>query len=730
MGDFLKEEKLYYLFVFLSSFLILLTYLGFSLYKSNLFVFIISFILLSLFDISKKILAFFKKHERVILLSVIILAISILVRAGIIDSGIIAIQDYPIHYFTHYLMATKIFPQYHSINGMYLNYQLGYSPLYDHPPGGPLLTTILWYLNLKQVPFWAVFRFVVAISFILPILSVYYLSKTFGFHPFVSILSALLWLTWFHEYFIDGTFISYYSLSFGIFSIAFFVKYLDFREKRNLLASGLFLALSLLFQSMFYPFFVFSLFLLSLMRKKIKEFFYVFIISFLSGFVYFADFLSWDYSFQIFSKQATFFPHMYDINRAFWSHFYLLSVFIVIISLSLLVYSSSKKSKWKIDYLFLVAISLIGLSFLLNFFQTRVKILMLNIFSNIFLIERVTFLNRVFFCTIAAYSIYHIINTKKQFLIAFVLSLLIVHIFTFILYLFDSWYNSDSRFFEYIYGWKLKDWYSLKLDDGVLKNKPKKDVVELFTFLKENTTKDARIIVEDSRWGKLGGNIMALLAPFTDKFFVGGLHQGVFIEGDTWFVDGVIFGKNISEYSEIELAEKLEEYNVKWIVAWTNESKSSLSNLQTFKKIYETSNKLFQVYEYSNLMPSYIYVENGNASVKIVNDDKIIVELKNVVEGEKIVLKFRYEKYWHAFYDGKEMPIKKCGILICMEAPFSGNYSIMLSYQEGNLLKVGKMISLISLISLFIYLLKTSFIQVDFDKRAFGLREKRRLYSM
>jgi hypothetical protein len=613
---------------------------------------------------------------------------------------------------------------------MYLNYQLGYSPLYDHPPAGPLLTTILWYLTLKQVPLWAVFRFVVVISFILPVFSVYYLSKTFRFHPFVSILSALLWLTWFHEYFIDGTFISYYSLSFGIFSIAFFVKYLEFGERKNLLASGLFLALSLLFQSMFYPFFVFSLFLLSLMRKRIKEFFYVFIISFLSGFVYFADFLSWDYSFQIFSKQTTFFPHMYDINRAFWLHFYLLSVFIVIISLPLLVYSSSKKSKWKIDYLFLVAVSLIVLSFLLNFFQTKVKFLMLNIFSNIFLIERVTFLDRVFFCIIAAYSIYHITNTKKQFLITLVLSLLIVHIFTFVLYLFDSWYNSDSKYFEYIYGWKLKDWYSLKLDDGVLKNKPKKDVVELFSFLKENTTKDARIIVEDSRWGKLGGNIMALLAPFTDKFFVGGLHQGVFIEGDTWFVDGVIFGKNITEYSESELIKKLEEYNVKWIVAWTNESKSFLSNLPAFEKIYETSNKLFQVYEYSNLMPSYIYVENGNTSVKIVNDDKIIVELKNAVKGEKIVLKFRYEKYWHAFYDGKEMPIEKCGILICMEAPFSGNYSIMLSYQEGNLLKLGKMISLISLISLFIYLLKTSFIQVDFDKRAFGLREKRRLYSM
>jgi hypothetical protein len=276
----------------------------------------------------------------------------------------------------------------------------------------------------------------------------------------------------------------------------------------------------------------------------------------------------------------------------------------------------------------------------------------------------------------------------------------------------------------------LKDWYSLKLDDGVLKNKPKKDVVELFSFLKENTTKDARIIVEDSRWGKLGGNIMALLAPFTDKFFVGGLYQGVFIEGDTWFVDGVIFGKNITEYSESDLTKKLEEYNVKWIVVWTNKSKSYIGNLSTFKKIYETSNKLFQVYEHSNIVPSYIYVGDGNASVKILNDDKIIISLNNVSKGGGILLKFRYEKYWHAFYDGKEIPIEKCGILMCMEAPSSGTYSIILLYREGNLLKLSKMISLASLISLSIYLLKTSFIKIYWDKRAFELREKRKLYSI
>lgn len=716
----------------ISSLLILLTYLGFKLYSSHLFIFLIVFVLLNFFKPSATFFAYFKKHEKKLLAAIMFFTLLILLRAGIVDEGIIAIQDYPIHYFVHNLMATKMISHYHSINGMYLNYQLGYSPLYDHPPAGPLLSTFLWYLSLKKIPFWAIFRFVVALSFILPIFSIYYLSKTFGFHSFVSILSTILWISWFHEYFIDGTFISYYSLSFGLLSLAFFIKSLNSKEKKYIIISSIFLAFSLLFQSMLYPFFLFSLFLVCVLRKNYKKFMLVFLLSLAIGSIYFANLLSWNYTFQIFSKQPFVFPHMYDIHRAFWLHFYLLSVFPVMLALPLLLYHFPSSLKWRVEYLLLVSIFLILISFSLNFLQTRVNIPIISLLSNIFLLERVSFLNRCFFCILASLSVYYLLTAplKENFLKTLVLSLLIVYVLTFFHYLFESWYNSESELFEYIYGWKLKDWYSLKLDNGILKNRPKAEVMELFDFLEKNTTKDARIIVEDSRWGKLGGNIMTLLALFTDKFFVGGLHQGVFIEGDTWFVDGVIFGKSIAEYSEDELAKKLEKYNVKWIVVWTNKSKSFLSSLPKFKKIYETSHGLFQVYEYSNLLPSYIYIENGNASLKILNDDKIIVDLFNVAEGMKIVLKFRYEKYWHAFYDGKEIPIEKCEVLMCMRTPASGTYSLTLSYQEGNLLKAGKLISLISLISLFFYLLKTSFIQLDFDKRALGLREKRKLYSI
>jgi len=267
--------------------------------------------------------------------------------------------------------------------------------------------------------------------------------------------------------------------------------------------------------------------------------------------------------------------------------------------------------------------------------------------------------------------------------------------------LFDAWYNSDSKLFEYIYGHKLKYWYSLEFNDGIFRNKPNKEVFELFEFLNRSTAKEARIIVEDSRYGKLGGNIMALISYFTGKYYVGGFYQGIFIEGDTWFVDGIIFGKDIQEYKEEELERYLEKYNVKWIAVWTCGSKNFFNSSKNFRKTYETSNGLFQVYEYTKLRPSYVHVETGKAEAEILNDNRIIVRLFDVKEDEEIILKFRYEKYWHAFVNEKEIPIKKCDTLMCLKAPKEGSYSVILIYKEGNLLKICKLVSFFSLIFFF-----------------------------
>jgi hypothetical protein len=580
------------------------------------------------------------------------------------------------------------------------------------------------------------------LSFILPLIAIYFLTRKLNFPLSVALLATIFWLSWFHGYFLDGTFISYFAFSFSIFSISFFVDYFKKKKIYSLLLSSIFSALTLLFQSMFFPFLLISLFIFSILKFKIKPFVFLLLLTIPLTSIYLTSVFNWwHYTSTIFSMQPKIFPHQYDINKVFWKHFYILSNFVVLFSLPLIVLPSYKKFNPYLSFLLITSFSLIAITFLLNFIQTNfphfrlIPIEILRIAANFFLIERIMFFTRSLFCILAAFSVYltfKLIKNKKLkiFLTSTILALILIIFVSYFHYFWEGWYISDSPLFKYIYDWKLEEWYSLRFENGVLRNEPKKDVIELFNFLKANTNNQARILIEDSRWGKLGGNIMAMASYYTGRFFVGGLHQGVMIPGNTWAVDSIFFGRNITDYKIEELEEKLKLYNVGWIVAWTQTTKNWLDRSPKFKILHETKNKLFRVYAYLDSPMKYVESERSEVELKKLTNDTIVLKIKNGVKNEKLLLKFRYEKEWHAFVDGKEIPIEKRGILMSINLPKDGNYFIMIKYKENNLVKIGRYITFFSFIGIITYLLKkTSLIKPNLFKTAFGFKEKRKLYS-
>jgi hypothetical protein len=351
--------------------------------------------------------------------------------------------------------------------------------------------------------------------------------------------------------------------------------------------------------------------------------------------------------------------------------------------------------------------------FQINSFLSQIPLLkFLKILSSAFLIERIVFLSKAFFGILSAYTIYlsfKLLNKKNfyvQILLSLIISSLILFTITYFHYIWDAWYRSDDLHFPLIYdGWKLEQWYSLKFDHGVFRNTPKDDVIEMFNFLKYNTNNDARILIEDSHSGKLGGNIMAMSAYYTNRLFVGGMHQGVMLPGDTWAVDGIFFGKNITDYKIDELKGKLDDYNVGWIVAWTPITKTYLDSYpKTFRVINETSSKLFKTYIYLDSPMSY--VKNNNKEI-IVHFDKLTnnsieFDVENASKENSLVLKFRYEKDWHAYIDKKEIPIKINGILMQIDLPYDGDYTINLKYEESTPVMIAKYISFISFVFLLV----------------------------
>ena len=733
----------------------LLVIFTFNLTKVYLHYFFVSIPLLLILlkvPFKKKIFSFAKKNADKIFIGIIFFALLILFRAGLFTPGPIVLQDYPIHYFVEWYSTTTLLPIFKNVNGPCIHYQLGFSPLYDHPRAPLFLPALLYYIFQEKLPFWLIFRFLVGVAFISPLIAIYLFSKKLSLSPIVGLISCILWLSWFHGFFLDGTFITYFAASFSLLALFFYLDYMEKKKVHSILLTSLFSSLVLFFQSMVFPYFFLIFILFTILNRKyidMKIFLIVVLFTFSTGLTYFISVLNgWDYVQSIFAKQPKVFHHQYDINYVFWKSFYEESHFIFIFTLPLFLFPLRKINK-QLENLLLIAFSVLFFSFFINYVQLHLTsystvLSPLKILINAFLIEKGLFLIRTIFCILSSFSVYYFFKTlhDKNFPLVLFLSFLgaslILTILSYSHYLWGAWYNSKDPHFGLIYyGYTLEEWYSSEFEDGVLTFSPNEEVMKLLTFLKERTTNDGRILLEDSRYGKLGGNIMALRAYFTDRFFVGGLHAGIMIPGDTWAVDGIFFGKNITDFDVDELKEKLNDYNVCWIAVWTRKAKKYFDSYsKTFRIIYETPKGLFKVYRYLDCPMNYLELKGrGSARLVTLTNDTRVIEVKDVEKGSELILKFRYEKGWHAYVNGNEIEIKPVGILMSMKLPFDGDYEIVVKYKEDALTIFGKYFSLFSFVLLLFLILyfktdhlrKTSLIKPIRFKRVLRFKEKKKL---
>jgi hypothetical protein len=94
----------------------------------------------------------------------------------------------------------------------------------------------------------------------------------------------------------------------------------------------------------------------------------------------------------------------------------------------------------------------------------------------------------------------------------------------------------------------------------------------------EATTDEGRILWEDRLGGRFESRWTALLALRTSRCFVGGLEAGAGIEHTaTGLVDGRLAGRAIQEWTDGELDDYCNRYNIKWIVTSSSATRERLS---------------------------------------------------------------------------------------------------------------------------------------------------------
>jgi hypothetical protein len=167
------------------------------------------------------------------------------------------------------------------------------------------------------------------------------------------------------------------------------------------------------------------------------------------------------------------------------------------------------------------------------------------------------------------------------------------------------------------------------------------DVEELISWIKTNTTNDARILIEDSghfSGHQYGGHLLALFPLYTHRQFIGGPVSYLNITENHLigsFVEGVLFNlKNVSKYSLDELKNYLSLFNIKWIVAWSNESKKTFNKYPEFIHKIQSIDK-FDVYE-ADIKPSFFSEGSG-----IINADYNKITISNASKGE-IIIKYTF----------------------------------------------------------------------------------------
>ncbi len=102
----------------------------------------------------------------------------------------------------------------------------------------------------------------------------------------------------------------------------------------------------------------------------------------------------------------------------------------------------------------------------------------------------------------------------------------------------------------------------------------------IIQLIRESTNPQARILWEDRRSPSGAVGWTALLAPWTERAYLGGLDPSGRIEHMfARLCDGKLTGKSIADWSDGDLKQFANRYNVGWVVCWSPESISRFRQL-------------------------------------------------------------------------------------------------------------------------------------------------------
>ena len=142
-------------------------------------------------------------------------------------------------------------------------------------------------------------------------------------------------------------------------------------------------------------------------------------------------------------------------------------------------------------------------------------------------------------------------------------------------------------------------------------------LTELLSWLEEHTTRDGRILLEDSEFSReipkhtyYGGHFPALFPERVQREYLCGPRPMYPIKHSyASFSAGVLFEKKVEDYSLEALKQHFALYNVKWVVCWLEQSKKVFNQYPGYL-VKKAEIDIFSIYEV-NKNPSFFLKGKG-----------------------------------------------------------------------------------------------------------------------
>lgn len=201
------------------------------------------------------------------------------------------------------------------------------------------------------------------------------------------------------------------------------------------------------------------------------------------------------------------------------------------------------------------------------------------------------------------------------------------------------------------------------LSDGIFSFGFRLDVKETFDFLK-NLTTNQRILFEDSKKDQFGSTSIISLGPYyTGKNFIGGPFYHIALEDQNATAgDGLIFGKNITEYTVDQINQNMNAFNIGYVTAWTPQFIDFLSkNPGEFRPVFASSDGFIHVFQFLDSRNNYAETNNSASLIKTVKfgDQEMLFEVENATKGDLILVKSTYDSHWKGYINDKPVVLEK-----------------------------------------------------------------------